>query len=210
MKNLLFIKLIFSIFILVILTDCKEKTKKINSTLENYDPYLIHNTGFGNISLGDDYQKLIKYCNKNNFTYKHIDNKEVDEYARGFYIYKDSILLLSISNKNWEEPPYKIKFIEFYSNKFRTRDNVRVGSDIKTLKKLFPDMVLQIDNMDDSFVILPKEYQKFDKKGGFNTIFNIYLNIDSAQTNNTSLENLNKNLDGLNAKISHFAVYDWN
>ncbi len=75
----------------------------------------IHSNGLGEIKIGDDYSKVIKYCSRLKFRAVQKGQEESDEYNRGLFISKDSALVCVIGNKNWGASPYVVRMIESIS-----------------------------------------------------------------------------------------------
>lgn len=165
---------------------------------------LIYSDGFGEIKIGDDYNKVKKYCKRMNF--KAIQKGEFDD--AGLYIYKDSIVIVLIRNKNYGMPPYFVRMIEFYSEDFKTEDGICVGMKLKDLLNIFPDS--KFENGMDDLQIRPKKYNSSSKSDKYYTVFEINMEIKGDEVKNESVEELNKNINNIDAIIESIIIYDWN
>lgn len=199
MKNKITITLLFFVnMVSFLFTNCKDSHDKI-----------IYPTGIGEIKIGDDYNKVEKYCEKMNF-YTVTKGEEVNEYERGLFIYKDTSLIIKIGNKNWGMPPYKVKMIDIYTSDFKTVDNISIGMKLQDFLKIFPDSKIELNEENLTYNIYPKKYQTNSKTNKFDIVFAINLKFISNEIGKKTLEDINKNKYKLDGVIESISIYDWN
>ncbi len=173
----------------------------------NSNEFLIKDDGIGKIKIGNKYSDFMQsYKGK----YKVIHKEgSIGDYDAGVKIYENNKLIIYIKNKNWGLPPYVVKDIEIYSDKFKTSDGIGVGTTIKELLLLFPDIESDFDNESGYIVAYPKKYQTskflwFRDRVVFELILTVpdYERIIDA--------NIKNDLSKHNGYVSAVKIYSWN
>jgi hypothetical protein len=173
----------------------------------NSNEFIIKDDGIGKIKIGNKYSDFMQsYKGK----YKVIHKEgSIGDYDTGVKIYENNKLIIYIKNKNWGLPPYVVKDIEIYSDKYKTSDGIGVGTTIKELLLLFPDIESDFDNESGSIVAYPKKYQT-SKFLWFRDqiVFELILTVPGYERIIDA--NIAKDLSKLNGYVSAVKIYSWN
>ena len=125
---------------------------------------IITKNSVGNVTIGKKYSEFINYFEDNGFNMKRSRS--------GVQIYQDSILVLKFSNKNWDDPPYIVKSIEVFSDRYRTSDNISIGMTINDLLLIYPDLELFLDGHSANFEYFQIPiYQTYDSDNSIKIAF---------------------------------------
>lgn len=210
MRN--YLTLLASAFILMYGCKNEDEPKKKESPVaaQTKTMYSISSNGIGEIKIGDNYDKVKKYCEKMNFRVVQKGGKEIQEDA-GLYIYQDTTLVILIGNKNWGLAPYIVKTIDIYSADFKTSDNVHVGMNMNDLHKIFPNVKLEQNDIEfpNHIYFCPEKYQSF-RSAKPNIVFSINIQLNNSRDNEKSIEEINNNLENLDATVGSITIFDWN